>query len=334
MATEEQIRESLEQVLIPGAMRSLDKLNMIREVAISDEKVNVNLASTGLNQEVQEWLKAKVRDTVKVVPGVNEVETEFIEARATELNQVSNIIAVMSGKGGVGKSLVTSLTAVSLAREGYDVGVLDADITGPSIPKLFGLSARPVGTETGILPVLSRTGVAVISLNLLLPHEDDAVIWRGPLIDSTIKQFWEEVLWGRLDYLVIDLPPGTADASLPVMQAIPLSGIVIVFSPQELAAMVVRKAVQMTKRMNIPIIGLVENMSYLVMPGTGQKLEIFGTSKVDEMIEVTGAPLLAQMPIDPELARLCDEGNIERYDSKMMKTFAESLLKAVPAKSS
>jgi len=236
----------------------------------------------------------------------------------------------VSGKGRVGKSLVTGLAAITLARRGFEVGILDADITGPSIPKMFGITGHPMGSDTGFLPVLSRLGIEIMSINLLLPHEDDAVIWRGPLIGKAITQFWEEVLWGRLDFLIVDLPPGTADAPLTVMQSLPLSGVIIVCSPQELAAMVVRKAVKMTREaMHIPILGVVENMSYFVLPDTGKKMEIFGKSRAEEMAKAAGAPLLAQIPIDPRLAQLCDEGAIERYDSEFMNTFADALIQTI-----
>ena len=180
---------------------------------------------------------------------------EFNEAKPAELNKIDHVIAVMSGKGGVGKSLVAGLAAVSLKRQGCEVGILDADITGPSIPKMFGLTVRPSGNESGILPVLSRSGIEVMSINLLLPSEDEAVIWRGPLIGKAITQFWEEVLWGKLDYLIVDLPPGTADAPLTVMQTLPVSGVIIVFTPQDLTAMVVRKAVSMAQKMDKSILG-------------------------------------------------------------------------------
>jgi Mrp family chromosome partitioning ATPase len=251
---------------------------------------------------------------------------------AKDVNEVRNAVAVMSGKGGVGKSLVTGLLGLSLARQGYEVGILDADITGPSIPRMFGISGRPAGSETGIMPALSKLGISVMSINLLLPHEDDPVIWRGPLIAKTITQFWEDVLWGKQDYLLVDLPPGTADAPLTVMQSLPLSGVVVAFTPQELAAMVVRKAVQMARHMQIPVVGVVENMSYLTLPDSGKKLEIFGKSKAIEMADAAGAPILAQLPIDPELARLCDEGQIERYDSEVLQQMADAFLNSVSAK--
>jgi len=325
MSSEEQIKQALEKVLVPGGMRSLVQLNLVRQVTVSDQKVSISLASAALDDSVQEWLKHKVQDAIMELSGVKESEVVFVPAQPKELNQISHVVAVMSGKGGVGKSLVTSLLAVALARQDKEVGILDADITGPSIPKMFGMgSAGPKGSENGILPVLSRSGITIMSLNLLLAHEDDAVIWRGPLIGSAIKQFWEEVLWGKLDYLLVDLPPGTADASLTVMQSLPLSGVVIVFSPQELAAMVVRKSIQMAQKMNIPILGVVENMSYLVLPDSGKKLELFGKSKAEEMSKAAGAPLLAQIPMDPELAQRCDRGEIELYDSEALSALSQN----------
>jgi Mrp family chromosome partitioning ATPase len=333
MATEEQIRRSLEVVIVPGTMGSLVKFNLVRRVAVSDGKVDISLASAALDTGVQEWLSDKVRDVVKMLPGVLDVEMSFEGGACKDANDVGSVIAVMSGKGGVGKSLVAGLAALSLAQRGREVGILDADITGPSIPKMFGITARPLVGESGFLPVLSRTGIKIMSTNLLLPREDDAVIWRGPLIGKAITQFWEDVLWGRLDYLIVDLPPGTADAPLTVMQSLPLSGIVIVFSPQQLTAMVVRKAVRMAREtMQIPILGVVENMSYLVLPGTGEKLDLFGKSRADEMARAAGAPLLAQIPVDPELARLCDEGDIERCDSDLTNAFADALIEAASAR--
>jgi hydrogenase maturation protease len=330
MLTEEQVKGSLEEVLVPGVMRSLTGLNLVRQVAISDEKVDINLASAALGQSTQAWLKTRVEDVVKILPGVKEVKIDFSEMKPKDVNEIGSVIAVMSGKGGVGKSLVTSLIGIALARNSKNIGILDADITGPSIPKMFGLtSARPSGSENGIMPVLSKMGIEIMSINLMLEHEDDAVIWRGPLIGKAITQFWEEVLWGRLDFLMVDLPPGTADAPLTVMQSLPLSGVVIVFSPQELAAMVVRKAVKMVREaMHIPILGVVENMSYFVVPETGKKIEIFGKSRAEEMSKAAGAPLLAQIPIDPRLAQLCDQGSIEQYDAEFISSFADVLVKA------
>ncbi len=331
MPTEEQVRRSLEQVIVPGVMRSLNGLNLVRQVATSDQEVKITLASSALNAEAQELIKSKTKAVVEKLAGVKKVEIEFTQAKPAELNQIGHIIAVMSGKGGVGKSLVASLAAIALKRQGYEVGILDADLTGPSIPKMFGITARPTGSETGILPVLSRAGIEIMSINLLLPQEDDAVIWRGPLISNTVKQFWEDVLWGKLDYLLIDLPPGTADAPLTVMQTFPISGVIIVFTPQDLTAMIVRKAVNMAQKMGKPVLGVVENMSYLYVPEIDKRIELFGKSRGKEMAEAAKAPLLGQLPLDPELAKLCDQGNIERYDSEIMKSLGQSLPKAIPA---
>ena len=331
MPTEEQVKEILDEVLVPGVMRSLVKLNLVRQVAVSKEKVDIRLASAALNPGAQDWLKVNIPDAIGKLDGVKRTEVSFVEASPRDVNEVSKVIAVMSGKGGVGKSLVASLIGLSLARRGHEVGILDADITGPSIPTIFGIMARPAGSTTGIMPVLSRTGIELMSINLLLPNEDDAVIWRGPLIAKAITQFWEEVLWGKLDYLIVDLPPGTADASLTVMQTLPITGVVIVFTPQDLVEMIVRKAVNMAKQMDKPVLGVVENMSYFILPDSGKRLELFGRSKGQAMAKVAGAPLLAQLPIDPELARLCDEGNIERYDSEVLNGFAGAFLQAISA---
>ncbi len=202
---------------------------------------------------------------------------------------------------------------------------MDADITGPSIPKMFGIKVPPSGNESGLLPVLAKSGIEVMSINLLLPSEDEAVIWRGPLIGNTIKQFGEDVLWGKLDYLIVDLPPGTADAPLTLMQTFPISGVIVVFTPQDLVEMIVKKAVKMAQKMNKRVLGVVENMSYLYVPEIDKKIEIFGKSRGEEMAAATNAPLLAQLPIDPELAKLCDEGEIERYDGEIMQKLGETL---------
>jgi Mrp family chromosome partitioning ATPase len=329
MLSEEQVRESLESVLVPAVKRSLVGLNLVREITVSAGRVKVSLASAALNGETQDWVKTKAGEVLGKLPGVGDVEVSFIEAKPKDLNQISHIIAVMSGKGGVGKSLVASLAAVSLNREGYQVGILDADITGSSIPKMFGISARPSGSDNGILPVLSKSGIEVMSLNLLLPNEDDAVIWRGPLIGRAITQFWEEVLWGKLDYLIVDLPPGTADAPLTVMQTLPISGVVVVFTPQDLVEMIVKKAVNMAHRMDKRVIGVVENMSYLYVPEIDKKIEVFGQSRAEPMASAARAPLLGKLPIDPELARLCDEGNIERYSGDIVASLGRSLPEAL-----
>jgi len=319
------LEEALNNVLVPGIMRSLVQMNLVRSAEVKDGKAKINLASTAIPDQHHDLLKDKVVTAVSEITGVEEVTVDFVEAKPKELNRIEKIIAVMSGKGGVGKSLVAGLLATSFAREGNDVGILDADITGSSIPKMFGLDARPSGSETGILPVLSRSGIEIMSMNLLLPSEDEAVIWRGPLMSKAITQFWEEVLWGTLDYLIIDLPPGTGDAPLTVLQVIPISGVIDVFTPQELTEMIVKKAVKMAQKMNIRVLGVVENMSYLILPETGKKMEIFGRSRGEEMAKASEAPLLGKIPIDPELPRLCDEGKIEEYSSDAVSELLANL---------
>jgi Mrp family chromosome partitioning ATPase len=225
---------------------------------------------------------------------------------------------------------VAALLAVALRRRGKKVGVLDADITGPSIPTMFGLHKPPATSPLGILPVETGTGIKVMSINLLLQSEDQAVIWRGPLISNAIKQFWRDVAWGRLDYLVVDLPPGTSDASLTVMQSIPLSGVVLVTSPQDLAGMVVRKAAQMAFKLGAPIIGLVENMSYVTCPDCGQEIQVFGPSRAMQTALRLGVPLLGRLPLDAELACRCDAGKIEGYETSLLDPVVEPLVNQVP----
>ena len=332
MPTQEEVMKNLETVLVPGAMRSLAKMNLISTISVADGKIDITLATAALASEALEWLKDKIKDATSGLTGVNEANVRYVDGNPKDLNEIGNVIAVMSGKGGVGKSLVTGLTAVALQRLGYDVGILDADITGPSIPRMFGITTRPSGSESGIMPVSSKAGIELMSMNLMLPNEDDAVIWRGPLIGKVITQFWEEVLWGKLDYLIVDLPPGTADAPLTVLQTLPVSGIIIVFTPQELTAMVVRKAVNMARQMDKSILGVIENMSYLYVAEIDKKIELFGRSRGEEMAQSAGAPLLGQLPIDPDLAKLCDEGNIERYDAEMLARLGNSLSQAMSAK--
>jgi Mrp family chromosome partitioning ATPase len=244
---------------------------------------------------------------------------------AEPLNHIRHVVAIMSGKGGVGKSSVAALLAVALRRQGKRVGVLDADITGPSIPKMFGLHDPPPMGPVGIIPAETEKGVRVMSINLLLPAEDEAVIWRGPLISGAIKQFWGDVVWGRLDYLIVDLPPGTSDASLTVMQSIPLNGVVLVTSPQGLAGMVVRKAARMAEQLNVPIVGVVENMSYAVCPECGERIEIFGPSQAEKVAASVYAPFLGRLPLDPELARRCDAGEIEAYPAEAFEPIARAV---------
>jgi Mrp family chromosome partitioning ATPase len=245
-------------------------------------------------------------------------------------NHIKHVIAVMSGKGGVGKSSVSGLLAISLAKEGNKVGVMDADVTGPSIPKLFGVSGNPKMSPTGPLPPKTENDISIMSFNLLLPNDDDPVIWRGPLIANAIQQFWTDINWGDLDYLVVDLPPGTGDVPLTVMQSIPLDGIVIVTSPQDLANMVVRKAVKMANKLDVKVYGLIENMSYFECPDCGKRLNIFGKSNIEETQKM-GLSLLATLPLDQDFAEACDRGEIEKYNGKIMDEFKTATEKIISA---
>lgn len=234
-------------------------------------------------------------------------------------NRIRKVIGVVSGKGGVGKSSVTSMLAVAMNRMGLLTGVLDADITGPSIPRIFGITEKASASQQGILPAISETGIRLMSVNLILDNDTDPVLWRGPVVGNVVKQFWEEVVWGDLDVLFIDMPPGTGDVALTVYQSLPLDGIVLVTSPQELVSMIVGKAIHMAEKMNIPIVGLVENLSYLECPDCGKQLSVFGESHLDEVAEQYGLNILARLPIDPKLASACDNGNIEGYTAPALE---------------
>lgn len=242
------------------------------------------------------------------------------------MSDVKRVIAVVSGKGGVGKSMVTSSLAVMMQRRGFSTAILDADVTGPSIPKIFGVTGRAQGTELGIDPRLTSKGTEIMSVNLLLEHTDDPVVWRGPVIAGTVKQFWSDVVWGAVDYMFVDMPPGTGDVPLTVFQSLPVDGIVIVTSPQDLVSMIVKKACKMAKLMNIPVVGIVENMSYLICPDCGKKIDIFGHSKLEEVAKETGLDILGRMPIDPKLAELCDEGRIEEMPVEYLESAVDKLI--------
>ena len=332
MITKGQIMDVLNTIIIPEVFKSPLELSLVRDISISEHKVEITLTRPDISEKHQEWLKSRIESQVKGLEGVESLSVIYEASAASKLNKIGQVIAVMSGKGGVGKSLVSGLTAIALRRQGYSVGILDADITGPSIPKMFGIGEQPNFTDNVLMPVLTRSGIEIMSINLLLPNEDEAVIWRGPLIGNTIKQFGNEVLWGKLDYLIIDLPPGTADAPLTVMQSFPISGAIIVFTPQDLVEMIVKKAISMTRKMNKPILGVVENMSYLYVPEIDKKIEIFGQSRAEEMAKAADAPLLAKIPIDPELVKLCDKGEIERYNNELVVKLGESLGQIVPVK--
>ena len=231
-----------------------------------------------------------------------ERKQESLLAPANEYSNVKKVIGIVSGKGGVGKSLVTSMMAVNMQRAAYKAAILDADITGPSIPKMFGLTQKAMGNDSGIIPVYTKTGIGVMSINLLLEDDTDPVIWRGPVIGGTVKQFWTDVCWGNVDFMFVDMPPGTGDVPLTVFQSLPLSGIIIVASPQELVGMIVQKAVKMAGMMNIPVLALVENMSYVECPDCGKKIEVFGPSHADEIAAQYNIPVTARLPMNPKLA--------------------------------
>ncbi|NLI90915.1 MAG: Mrp/NBP35 family ATP-binding protein [Peptococcaceae bacterium] len=253
-------------------------------------------------------------------------KTDFSQ-KLHEMSSVKKVIGIVSGKGGVGKSLVTSLLAVTMNRKGYHIAILDADITGPSIPKAFGITEKVTGNEFGLFPAISKTGIEIMSINLLLPKESDAVIWRGPILGGVVKQFWSDVIWNDIDFMFIDMPPGTGDVPLTVFQSIRLDGIIVVASPQELVAMIVTKAVNMAKTMNIPIIGLVENMSYFKCPDCGSTYQIFGESAIDQVAAQENLQVLAKLPIDPKIAGACDKGLIELYEGSLLDNAAEVLEK-------
>ncbi len=345
MVTREQVEQALSHVIDPELGRNIVELGMLRDLQIRDDVVEFTLALTIPDCPLRDQIAEDARKAVKAIQGVKNVivtlgamseperaavlgqPSQPAAPQAASINHINRVVAVASGKGGVGKSSVAALLAVALARANYRVGILDADVTGPSIPRLFGLHGAPGMGLMGILPPKTELGIKVISINLLLPSEDEAVIWRGPLVSKVVEQFWNEVVWGDLDYLLVDLPPGTSDAPLTVMQSLPLDGMVLVTTPQELATMVVRKARRMAEQLKTPILGVVENMSGFVCPTCGTRHELFGPSHADEIAD---APLWARLAIVPELATLGDAGAIEKYQSPDMPALATAFLNAVP----
>lgn len=252
---------------------------------------------------------------------------EDFSVKLHEMSSVKKVIGVISGKGGVGKSLVTSMLAVIMNRRGYHCAILDADITGPSIPKAFGIRGKADVSEFGLFPSKSKTGIDIMSVNLLLENDSDPVIWRGPIISNTVKQFWTDVIWTDVDYMFIDLPPGTSDVPLTIFQSIPVDGIIVVTSPQELVSMIVSKAVKMAEKMNIPVIGIVENMSYFKCPDNGKEYKIFGDSHIEETAEKHSIKVLAKIPIDSRISLACDRGMIELFDGNWLDPAADVLEK-------
>jgi len=249
---------------------------------------------------------------------VPEVENKF--------SNIKNVIGVMSGKGGVGKSSITSMLAATLAKKGHSVGILDGDITGPSIPKLFGLKGSAKQSEEGLLPMIAENGVSVMSMNLLLPNETEPVIWRGPVVGGVVKQFWTDVVWGELDYLLIDFPPGTGDVALTVMQSIPIAGIVMVTSPQSLVSMIVSKGIKMAEKMGIPIVGLIENMSYVQPPSYPEPYYLFGKGKTEEVAKELGIDFLGNLPIEREFTDLSDRGRVFEYENTAFDEIVDKIV--------
>ena len=253
-----------------------------------------------------------------------EQKTDFSE-KPHEMSSIKKVIGIVSGKGGVGKSLVTSMLAVAMNRLNYRTAILDADITGPSIPKAFGLKEKATANELGLFPVKTKTGIDIMSINLLLEKDTDPVVWRGPIIAGTVKQFWTDVIWNDIDYMFIDMPPGTGDVPLTVFQSIKVDGIIVVTSPQELVSMIVSKAVKMSEMVDIPIIGLVENMSYFKCPDNDKEYQIFGDSHIEEIAENHNLKVLARLPIDPKISAACDKGMIELFEGTWLDSTAQAL---------
>ena len=357
MIDKDSVVNSLRGVLDPEIGISIVDLNMVRDISIEGSHVKVTIALTVAHCPLAKTLQTDVEKALKKSDQIKTVTVETTAMSRTELNELRtslqnraappqpdqtntlgpginrlgkrelrNIIAVASGKGGVGKSFVTSMLAVQLRRLGYEVGILDADLTGPSIAKVFGLKDRPSKSPTGrITPVLTKTGIKVMSINLVLDDPEMPVIWRGPIVNSVIRQLYWDVDWGSLHYLLVDLPPGTSDAPLTVLQSLPLDGVIVVSSPQELASLIVTKAVNMAKKMNAELLGLVENMSYLTCPHCGETINVFGEPQGEKLAKQLGVPFLGSVPVDPIIARLSDHGQIEDYSTPVFQTVADEL---------
>jgi ATP-binding protein involved in chromosome partitioning len=352
------VLEKLSSVLDPEIGRSIVDLNMVRDISVIDGNVNVKIALTVAHCPLARTLQSDVENAVRKIQGAGSVKVETTTMSRKELEElrlklqagtnhppaskdkpgvgpgierlgkrgIRSVIAVISGKGGVGKSFVTSMLASELKRRGYEVGVLDADLTGPSIAKVLGVTGKPYKDPSGeIVPLRTKTGIKVMSINLVLEDPSMPVVWRGPIVNSVIRQLYWDVHWGDLHYLLVDLPPGTSDAPLTVFQSLPLDGVIVVSSPQELASMIVSKAVNMAKKMDVPILGLVENMSYLKCPSCGEMVNLFGTPKGEKLAINLGLPFLGAIPLDPDIAHLSDQGRIEDYSNPIIAAIADEL---------
>ncbi len=250
---------------------------------------------------------------------------ESLKKKPHELSSVKKVIAVVSGKGGVGKSMTSALLSIASQNKGYITALMDADVTGPSIPRMLGIHKRAMGSDDAILPVVSESGIQVMSMNVLLEKEDDPVVWRGALISGTVLQFWTDVIWNEVDYMFVDMPPGTGDVPLTVFQSMPVDGIIIVTTPQDLVGMIVQKAVNMAEMMNIPILGIVENMSYITCPDCGRKISVFGESCVDALALEHGIPVVAKVPIDSKLTQFADSGRLEEWENNYLSEFFDKI---------
>lgn len=337
----------LKEVIDPEIGLNIVELGMVKGISVDSDRINVEIALTVKGCPLASTIEKDITRILGSIDGVTSVSVTMTNMSKDELNKLAirlqemkstqrspgkipglssgtdkldkkgirTIISVMSGKGGVGKSYVTAMLAIELRRQGFEVGVLDADITGPSIAKIFGLSGKPMSDDKGIVPKTTRSGIKVISMNLLLDAPDTPVIWRGPIINGVIRQLYNDVHWGDLHFMLVDLPPGTGDAPLTVFQSLPVDGAVIVTTPQDLAMLIVKKAINMARQLNIPIAGLVENMSYMTCPHCSERIEMFEDSDIESVAAELKINYLGKLPFDPQINRLSDEGNIEKYSS-------------------
>ena len=352
MLDKDRVISALREVIDPEIGINIVDLNMVKSVEIKDGKVYLTLALTVPSCPLSHTLTQDIQEALSSIEGVKgvEVKTTYMSREDLEnlrrklqgmkrevsksvaagierldKGKIRCIIAIISGKGGVGKSFVTSILAVELRRMGYEVGILDADVTGPSIPKIFGLNSRPKRGDKGVLPVLSKTGIKIMSMNLVLDDPTTPTIWRGPIVNSIIRQMYAQVDWGDLHFLLVDLPPGTSDAPLTVFQSLPLDGVIVVTSPQDLALMVVSKAVNMAKKLDIPLLGVIENMSYIICPNCKEKINLFGKPKGNNISDKLMIPFLGSLPMDPRVAELCDRGEIEKYSNFEVSEIAKKV---------
>jgi Mrp family chromosome partitioning ATPase len=357
LVSKDEIMSKLRQVVDPEIGLNIVDLGMIRKLETNGSNVDVDIALTVKGCPLADTIETDINRVLRELPGISEVSVRMTSMSKNELDElgarlqkmraeqksvgkaagmsagidrlekkgIQNIIAVMSGKGGVGKSYVTSILAIELRRMGFEVGILDADITGPSIAKIFGLSGKPFADEIGVIPKTTESGIKIISMNLLLDTPDTPVIWRGPIINGVIRQLFNDVNWGDLHYLLVDLPPGTGDAPLTVFQSLPVDSVVIVTTPQDLSMLIVRKSINMSKQLNVPIAGLVQNMSYMKCPHCSKPIQMFLDSDIESVAKDLKIDFLGKLPFDPEVNRFADKGKIERYSSEETSEFVRKV---------